>query len=83
MVSGPTRACAASSASVGGVARSSLNRVQARSAIGASVTTTSTSAGTAARMAAPYRAPLAANTSPGVVRRTMWRSFSKSREISE
>jgi hypothetical protein len=52
MVSGPTRAAAASRAPVGSLARSSAKGVAHRPAVGSSVTTSSVSGATAAAIAA-------------------------------
>ena len=82
IVSGPTLACAASTAAVGSVASSSANDVVARPSIAPSVSTTGVSAGTTAAIALAYAGPLA-NTRPGVSWPRMWRSLPKSCEISE
>ena len=82
-MSGPTRACAASTAAVGAVASSASNgdRVARRRAR-RSASTTGVSRGTTAAIALPYAGPLA-NTRPGVSMPRMWRSLPWSCETSE
>ncbi len=82
MVSGPTLACAGSTASVGFAASSSANSVAGRSP-GSAVTTISTSCGTAASMARENALPLAAKTRPGVSVSMIDLSLPKSTDISE
>ena len=71
MVSGPTLACAASTAAVGVVAARSANSVALRFGGGLAVTAISTSCGTVAAMARAKASPLAAKTRPGVRMSTM------------
>src|SRR5271155_2236318 len=65
MVSGPTSACACSTADVGWVFVKAAKFVVGRSLGGAVVTTISASGGTAAAMARANAVPLAAKTRPG------------------
>ena len=83
MVSGPTLACAASTAAVGVVAARSANSVARRSGGGFAVTTISTVSGTVAAIARANAAPLAAKTRPGVRMSMMVLSLPKSCESSE
>ncbi len=74
IVSGPTFACAASTAAVGLVASSSANAITARPSREPSASTTGVSRGTTEAIAFAYCGPLA-NTSPGVSMPWMWRSL--------
>src|SRR5580692_11057542 len=65
IVSGPTLACAVSTAAVGVVAASSANNVALRFGGGFAVTTISIPSGTVAAIARENAAPLAAKTRPG------------------
>ncbi len=86
IVSGPVAAIAASTCEVAGVALNSSNAVARRPSSAGRLfagVTISTSAGTAASIAARYRSARVAKTSPGVIVAITWRSFTKSRLISE
>ena len=74
-VSGPTLACAASTAAVGVVARRSENAVDLRLESGLRVTITSSSGWATASMARSKARPSAANTRPGVSSSNTWRSL--------
>ncbi len=66
IVSGPTAACARSTAAVAGPASSAVNGVVLRPGTSPRVTTTSVPAGTTASIARPNFPPSAAKTRPGV-----------------
>ncbi len=83
MVSGPTLACAASTAAVGGVSVSAENSVAFRPPSGLAVTTISTPSDTAAAMARAKAVPFAANTRPGVTVVMIALSLPKSCDNSE
>ena len=83
MVSGPVRAKAASTASVGCIAASSAKDVVRRLGSGLRAAAISIPAGTAASIARANAAPSLAKTRPGVSSATICRSFSKSVETSE
>ena len=82
-VSGPTRACAASTADAGTASANVANVVAGRSAGAFAVTATSTWGGTAAAMARAKAEPSAAKTRPGVRMPMMLRSLPKSCDNSE
>jgi hypothetical protein len=82
-VSGPTLACAASTASVGSVMARSANGVVERLPSGLAVTTISQSSGTAASMARANGRPSDANTKPGVRMSMIDLSLPKSLDMSE
>src|SRR5579863_10513607 len=83
MVSGPTPACAASTAAVGCVAARSANSVAFLFGGGVLVTAISTFSGTVAAIARANAAPLAAKTNPGVRIPIILFSFWKSCDSSE
>ena len=83
MVSGPTLACAASTAAVGSVAVRSANIVAERLPGGLAVTTISASSGTAASIARANGLPSETKTRPGVRSATIDFSLPKSLDISE
>ena len=82
-VSGPTSACAASTAGVACAPDSFANGVVGRSLAGFVVVITSTSGGTVAAMARANTVPFAAKTRPGVKISMMPLSFLKSCETNE
>ena len=75
IVSGPTAACAVSTAALSSCPSSSENSVMARLGCWLRVTTTSESGGTTASIARVKAVPSAAKTRPGVSRLMMWRSL--------
>src|SRR4029077_15761940 len=82
-VSGPTFACADSTAGLGGTLVNSTKSVAGRSPGGFAVTAISTPGGTAAAMARAKAVPLAAKTRPGARTSMMVLSLPKSFDKSE
>jgi hypothetical protein len=83
IVSGPTPACAASTAEVGRASSNSAKRVAGRPSGGLAAIATSTEVGTPAAIARAKAVPFAAKTRPGVRISMIAVSFLKSCDISE